>query len=441
MALIGSFCSTAFAVDSVHEKRPVLQVERWTTAKGVPVAFVRTPELPMVDVALIFKAGSAYDGDHPGIAQVVASLLDEGTERHSADQLAQALDNVGAIYGVSVTRDMTSVRLRTLTDLQFLNPALVTFAEMVSESSFTQQTLDRVRQQVLSALKEQAQSPFTLARNAFFAELYSSQPYANPVLGTKESVEKLTREDVLKFYHHFYVAKNALVVMVGNLELEQAKAVSEELTGRLALGEPAAELPKAAPTAASKRRVVDYPSQQTSILFGQVGIQPGDPDYIALLVGNHILGGSGLVSKLFKGVREDHGLAYHVSSFFSPLRLNGPFMVMLQTRNDSAWRALGLAQDIVRSYAESGPSQTDLEAAQKNLIGGFPLSLASNTDILGKVSFLEFYHLPHDFLDEYRDKIRALTPDRVKEAFARHVNPKAFVTVLLGEPKLEGASS
>jgi zinc protease len=167
--------------------------------------------------------------------------------------------------------------------------------------------------------------------------------------------------------------------------------------------------------------------------MGQVGITPTDPDYFPLLVGNYTLGGGGMVSRLFHEVREQKGLVYGIHSGFSPLLARGTFALKLQTRNEEAKNAIAITRDVVEKFIQEGPTENELSAAQKNIIGGFPLDLASNSSILGQLGRIGFYQLPLDYLDTYRDKVAAVTQAQIRAAFQKHVQIDQFVTVQVGQ--------
>ena len=177
---------------------------------------------------------------------------------------------------------------------------------------------------------------------------------------------------------------------------------------------------------------IEHPSSQVHILLGQPGIRRGDPDYFPLYVGNHILGGGGFVSRLYEEVREKRGLSYGAYSYFSPRRGLGPFTASLQTRADQQAQALQVMRETIRAFIERGPTPEELEAAQKNISGGFPLRLDSNSKILGYIAMIGFYDLPLNYLDTFIDKVNAVTIEEIRDAFKRRLHPERFVTVLVG---------
>jgi zinc protease len=179
-----------------------------------------------------------------------------------------------------------------------------------------------------------------------------------------------------------------------------------------------------------------HPSSQTHVHMGAPGMRRGDPDYFPLYVGNHVLGGGGLVSRLNEAVREQRGLSYSVNSYFSPMEQDGPYLFSLQTRNDQVEEALAVMNETLLGYLESGPTEDELTAAVNNITGGFPLLIENNSKILSYIVMIGFYGLPLDYLETFNDKVSAVTREQIMDAYRRRVHPADMVTVIVGgEPK------
>jgi len=412
--------------------KPVLNIQHWQTQKGARVYFVATPELPMVDVQVVFDAGSAREDAKFGLAQLTAGLLNEGTKTLTADQIGEQFDAVGAIYGANVNRDMTTVGFRSMVNGQYLHPALNTFISVLTTPDFNQQAVDRVKKQMLNNLQQQQQQPAEVAQKAFFKALYGDQPYAHSEDGTPETVAAFTREDVQKFYQQFYTVKNAMIVIVGDVDKTTAQQMAEQIAQPLPEGMVLAPLAMEKPTSQPVSQNINFPSQQTTIVMGQVGITPNDPDYYTLKVGNNILGGTPLTSRLFIQVREQRGLAYGATSNFTPLAARGPFVVFLQTRNEKAQEATTVTQQVVQNFVQQGPTVAEVSAAKDNIIGQFPFATASNAAITAQVMRIGFYHLPLDYLDTFRDKIKLVSLEQIRAAFNKQIQPNNFATIMVG---------
>ncbi len=410
-----------------------LNIQHWKTSNGAAVYFVRAPQLPIIDLSIAFQAGSARDDNAPGLAQMTNALLDEGSNNLDANAIAQAFDQSGAIYSNHVDRDMGVVSLRSLIQDDQLETAINTFTTVLSGANFPKDAFIRIQQQMLSALAARSQSPSAIVEDAFYQRIYGEHPYAHRVLGNSASISKITRDDVQNFYQHYYVAKNATVVIVGDVTRSHAKRIAEAIMKPLPSGSAAQPLPLAPNNKSMDIEVIHYPSEQTHIRLGEVGINWHDPDFFPLYVGNYTLGAGSLVSRLFLTVRQEHGLSYNVYSQLTPLAANGPFLVGLQTNNAKAAQAIAYTQSTIADFVKNGPTAAELKAAKQNLIGGFPLRLDSNENIAQAVMLIGFYHLPKDFLTTFQDKVAKVTQKQVKKAFEDQINLNTLVTVTVGQ--------
>ena len=185
------------------------------------------------------------------------------------------------------------------------------------------------------------------------------------------------------------------------------------------------------PVKAGKQHI-EFPSSQTHVLVGMPGTYRKDPDYFALYVGNHILGGGGLVSRLFNEVREKRGLAYGAGSSFAPMFRKGPFTISLQTRNDQTAQALEVLNKTLANFIAQGPTEDELTAAKKNITGGFAMRFDTNKELASYVSMIGFYEMPLDYLDTFQQNVGQVTAASIKETFKRRIDPLLMQTVTLG---------
>ncbi|MGR9090298.1 MAG: M16 family metallopeptidase [Gammaproteobacteria bacterium] len=409
-----------------------LEIEHWTTGNGARVYFVAAPEIPIVDVRFVFNAGSARDGDTPGIARLVGQLLTEGAGDWDANEFHDRLADTGAEFSSGALRDMAWVALRTLSDAQYLEPSLELLREVLARPRFDNDAVARRKANALVHIKREQQSPAAIADKAFYKAVYRNHPYASPLSGTETSVAALERADLVSFHTRFYVARNATIAIVGDLSRDSAAALAERLSAGLKPGEPAPALTPVAALESALDRRVEFPSIQSHVLIGQPGLKRGDPDYFPLLVGNHVLGGGGLVSILFDEVREKRGLSYSVNSHFSPMSELGPFTASLQTDNSQQDEAVAVLREELRKFVAEGPTPAALEAARQNLIGGFPLRIDSNSKIVEYLSMIGFYGLPLDYLNTFTKNVAAVTVENVRSAFKRRLDPEKMITVIVG---------
>lgn len=426
------FPASAAALDASEDPAPELAIERWHTDQGSTVLFIHSPGLPMLDVRLVFDAGSARDGDTPGLASLTSSLITEGTSRLDVEDIARGFEDQGAQLSTSSHRDMGVVNLRSLSDSEWLEPTLELFVEVLADASFPEASLFRIREQRLQGLRMQQQVPGPQVADAFQSLLYAGHPYAHPSSGTLASLPALQRSQVEQFYQQHYTAANAVIALVGDIDRGQAESIAERISDALPEGAPLEPLPRANPLAQPQSQHIEFASSQTHIWIGNQSTWRGNPDHVALHVGNHILGGGGFSSLLTEEVRQQRGLVYGISSRFAPMAAGGPFTVQLQTANENADLALNLTLSLIEDFVASGPSDEQVQRAKTNILGSFPLSIASNSDLIGQLGAIGFYDLPLDHLSEFYRQVQAVSAEDIRRAMAQHLNPDNLAVVSIG---------
>lgn len=408
------------------------EIQHWETSNGARVYFVESNQVPMVDLRIVFDAGSARDEKIPGTSIMTNGLLAEGAAGNSAQVLAEKFEAVGAQFGNGALKDMAWLSLRSLRDDQYLQPALKNLQDILLKPDFPGVAFQRELERLKISVKAKKQSPDAIAADRFFSELYGNHPYASPSEGTEESLQVLKLRDLKAFYKKYYVARNAVVSVVGQLSRDDAEKLVENLLASLPEGNAAEELPEVHPLTQAKTIYIDYPSAQSTVLMGQVGMARGDKDYLALYLANHAFGGSGFGSRLMHEVREKRGLAYSTYSYFAPMRKAGPFQIGLQTRNDQLDEAMKIIHDELNKYVEQGPGEEELQDSLKNITGGFPLRIDSNKKITEYLSVIGFYNLPLDYLNTFVSNINKQDKVSIDDALKRRLDPQKMLTVIVG---------
>ena len=406
------------------------EIAHWATDKGVQVYHVHQTELPMVDIELIFDAGSARDGKLYGLAHLVTELLAYGAGGMNADQITTAFDSIGAQYHTDTGRDTTSVRLRTLTNQ--LQKSTELLATIVSAPDFPEQMLGQVKARTLTAIRKQAQEPNTIAAIALYKALYGDHPYGHPRIGREETVSAITRADVKAFYDEYFVASNMQLSIVGDINSAQAKQLADELSNKLAIGSKPPPIPLAVQASLGNEIRIPFDSKQAHVYVAQLAIGFNDPDYFPLYVGNHILGGSGFGSRLLEEVRVKRGYAYSAWSYFVPQRMRGPFIVGFQTRIDQADDALALAHQLIAEYIKHGPSTDELKLSKQHIKGSFPLRVSSNAQISNWIRRIISEKLELDYTRTFTEKAEQVSREQIIAAFKKHIHSDKMIAVIVG---------
>jgi len=393
---------------------------------------VPTEGIPIIDIQVNFDAGSARDNENPGLAALCVHLLDQGTSNANADLIAEKFEDAGAIFNVNVDRDRTTISLRSLTDPKLLNPVIALYAELIASPIFSETNIETLRSQTLIGLKRNLQQPNTVASQAFFKALYKNHPYAEPACGTIEGVSKISKADLIQFHQQYYVAKNATITIVGGVSKEQATDIANQIAQKLPTGNPAAPLPNVAVLTEPINVNISFPTEQTHVLAGQPCAIQNDPDYFPLLVGNYILGGGMLTSRLFNEVRNERGLAYNISSAVLQLEKPAPFVIKLQTKNSQTKEAITVLQNTLSKFINEGPTEQEVLEAKQAITRSFPVEISNNEKITDVVSNMGFYQLPLDSLATYQKQVDAVTIPEIKSAFLRRINPEKLGLIIVG---------
>jgi len=409
-----------------------VQIEHWVAKSGARVVFVEAHALPIVDVSVEFAAGSAYDPlGRAGLGQLTLTLLKAGSARFSETEVDRRFADAGAQLRDHFDLDRAGFALRTLSSEAERKSAVETLADLLQSPRFASEIFEREKARAIANAAEAETQPDHIAEKRLYALMYPSHPYG--WTATPATLATIAREDVERHYRARYGAAGAAVAIVGDLSVDAARALAEQLTSRLAQGGESA-LPAPAPPAPGETVRVAHPATQSHVLLGVPALARDDPDYFPLLMGNYILGGGGFVSRLMTEVRSKHGLAYSVYSYFQPYAQRGPFQVGLQTRRDQADEALKRVQDVIAEFVALGPKEAELKAAKKSLVGGFPLRIDTNRKLLEQLAVIGFYRLPLDWLEAYPARLEAVTLDQVRGAFARRIDPKKLAIVVVGAP-------
>ncbi len=419
--------------------RAALRIQSWNLDNGARVLFVESRAIPVLDLSIEFDAGARRDPEgKAGTAALTNAMLARGvhaSENEPALSEAQILDgfaDTAAERGGGAGEDQAGATLRTLSDPEQRDASVALLARILAQPSFPADLLARDKAREIAAIKEDETKPESIASKAFWRALYGSHPYA--WYETVQSVQAITRDDLVAFHRSHYVANRAVIAMIGDIDHAEADRIAHQLTQRLPQGEPLPPLPPVKLMPPQDLRL-PHPASQAHVLLGMPALKRGDPDYFALLVGNYTLGGGGFVSRLMSEVREKRGLSYSVYSYFEPMAQPGPFQAGLQTKKGQVEEALKVVRETIRNFLQQGPTPEELAAAKDNLVGGFPLRIDNNRKILANIAAIGFYRLPLDYLDTWTANVQKVTIDDIRAAFRRKLALDKMSTIVVGAEK------
>jgi zinc protease len=407
------------------------KVEKTVVENRLTVLLSEDHSLPFVTIQLLVDAGSRKDPvGQEGLAHLTAKGLLLGTFRMKAATINEELDFMGASLNASANRDYSIITLRVLK--KDLEKGLDLFADILTAPVFPGEEVRKEADSTIAALRAAEDDPEDVVEKAFAKTLFPKEPYGHPVEGTKESVARLQREDLAKFYGEYYHPNNAILAIVGDMTMKEVKTM---LLPRLARWTPA-QIPQEAfdrsYTEEPETVKIDRNITQANVIIGQQGVSRENPDYYALSVMNYILGGGGFASRLTEVIRNKRGLAYAVDSFFDPGRYPGSFQIVLQTKNATAREAIAICRQQMEVIRKEPVSDKELKAAKKYLVGSFPMRFDTQSKLVNFLSQVEYYHLGLDYPARYPSIISGITKEQVLRVARKYLDPDKAILVIVG---------
>ena len=386
--------------------------------------------LPFVTLQLLIDSGSRRDpSGEEGLAYLTARGLLLGTSKHTVNQVNEDLDFMGASLSSSSGRDYATLSLQILK--KDLDKGFDLFMEVLTQPTFPEEEIKREVEKTLAAIQSEEDQPEGVAEKAFLKALFLNSPYGHPVEGVRESVPKLTREGIVRFYRSYYHPNNAILTVIGDITDEEMKT---KLIPRLEKW-PTGKIPELSfMTKAEKEQKtvkINRSITQANIILGHAGMSRENPDFYAITVMNYILGGGGFASRLMGEIRNKRGLAYSVSSFFDPGKFPGSFQIVLQTKNPSARDAISLSLQQMERIRKELVSEKELEGAKKYLIGSFPMRLDTQGKLANFLTQVEYYGLGLDYPERYPFLIQSITREEVLRVAEKYLHPENYVLVIV----------
>jgi zinc protease len=408
-------------------------VKRLRLRNGLAVILAESHKLPLVSVNLVLKTGSsANPKDRAGLASLTANMLDEGTKKRTASEIAKEIAQLGASLSTYATWDASSVSLSTMSEN--LDRALPVWADVLLNPVFGEEDFKRVVDNLQSSLAQRKDYPSVVAAQVFARSLWGdSHPFAWPDTGTPTSIAALGRADVKRFYDTNFAPNNAVLVVSGDITEKQIHSQIEPLLASWKVKKiPATRLPK---TSAPEKVVVVLVDKagapQSSIRIGLPGIERKNPDYYRALVTNQILGGT--FHRLTMNLRETKGWTYGISSQFDARKQGGPWIVSGElVAAHTADAALEVIKEIEKLRTED-VTDKELAEVKDEIIGAFPARFATADQLASQMAGLSVYDLPPNELETFAKKIAAVDKAQVRKTAQKYFRPDNLLVVVVGD--------
>ncbi len=416
---------------------------------GLDVVAAHLPGPPLVSLEIVSPAGAQYDAEETaGAAILTASVLDEGTARRSALEIAAAAERLGGYFATGADWDVGYLATGLLAS--HWREGLELLADVAVAPTFPQDEVERLRRQRMAEILRRSQDPAAVADDRLQLEIYRGTAYAHPLYGTEKSISRLDREDLLAFFRGHYGFAGSTLIAVGDFDPEELLLEAEGAFGAAGPPGPLGTLgtvparPEIHPVPSSgiTVHIVDRPGAQAELRLGHVGVPRTHPDFIVLAVLNSLLGGK-FTSRINLNLRETHGYTYGATSRFSARMGPGPFVVNAAVETAAAGAAAREVLHELRRIRESLVEPDELAETLGYLLGVFPYSLQTIGDVTRRLETITVHGLADDYYTRYLERIAAVTREEILEAARRHLDPERIVVVAAGpaeilEPQFAG---
>ncbi len=430
--IVAVFCSPAFTFAGEIKLPPITEK---TLDNGLEIIVIENHELPVVYFKMVMAAGSLCDPpDKEGLANFTAEMISKGTETRTAVQIAEEIDFVGGSLTGSADRDAVYINSGVL--VRHFDVALNLLSDIILNPVFSDEEIERLSKKTLSEIIQSKDNPSKVCANAFDTELFGSHPYGHPLIGTKESLEAIDRDDVIGFYDTYFRPNNSFLIIAGDIEPGEAISRVSGILGdwqRKSIP----QFHVTSPAAVEGKRVllIDKPdATQTYIRFGNFGmIRQGD-DYYSFMVMNYILGsGVSFVNRLMQQVRDEAGLTYDIRTVNEFNTLPGAFYCNTFTENDSTLRAINAALSIMKDMAENPVSDEEYKNAISFYTGYYPTTLETPSRVAREIIKVKLYDFPISYIEDFTTNIRKVKKSDILDIAKKIIDTENIVFVVVSK--------
>jgi len=414
--------------------RPIsIPTSRETTlSNGLSLVVVEDNRLPLISYRLAFRVGGAFDPPElPGLTDLLAGLLPEGTQTKTSKEIADEIARMGASLSAGATSDYTIVGASALS--QFNNPVLALMAEVILEPSFPENEVALAKQNTKESLRQQRAQPSFLASEMVSRVMFGEHPYS-VVAPTPESIDRASRDEFVRFHQSKLVPNSAVLIIVGDVHYDEILKQVEALFSTWERGEELVTNFPAPPVRTRRKAyLVDRPgSAQSNIVIANTGITRTSPDYFPMMLMHTVLGATAS-SRLFMNLREDKGYTYGAYSNLDARRTAGTFRATAEVRTPVTGDSLKEFFYELNRIRSEPVSQKEIADAKSYLTGVFPIRLETQEGLADQLVQIKMLNLPDDYLQSYRDRLQAVTIDEIQRVAEKYVKPDEAALIVVGD--------
>jgi zinc protease len=410
-----------------------IEIKRVVSPGGIEAWLVEDKSVPVVALEAAFLGGAETDPkEKPGLANLTASLLDEGAGPYDSQAYQTRIEDIASSVRFTASQDNLTADLKTLSS--HVDTAFELLRLALAEPRFDPDPVERVRSSIIVSLARKAESPNAIASRLWWKNAFEPHPYARPSEGTPEGVKAVTVEEMRRFMKE-RVARNVLTIgVVGDITAERLAPLLDTTFGKLPEKAAPLDIPETTADRGGLTLLVKKPIPQSVVSFGQPGVKREDPDWYAALIVNYVLGGGGFNSRLTTEVREKRGLAYGVYSYLAPLEHTGVLLGGVATQNSRVAESIDIIRQEWRRMRDGGPTEAELDDAKTYLTGSFPLQLDSTDRIASTLVDVQQKKLGIDYLARRNALIDGVTLADAQRVAKRLLQPDALTFVVVGSP-------
>lgn len=430
--MIRFILACAFSLTAVSASAQ-MNIQEVTSEGGIGAWLVQEDSIPFVAIDIIIDGGASLeDPAKRGVTNLMMALLEEGSADLDAREFQETLEGIAASFSFDAYDDSISISAVFLTENRA--EAVTLLRGALTDPRFDDDAIERVRAQVLSIIRADAQDPNSIASATFDAAAFGDHPYGSSLNGTAETVAALTQADLFDAHRNSLVQSRIYVGASGDISAQDLATLMDDLFGDLPMNGP--DLPPRVEFGlAGGTTIVPFDTPQSVALFGHAGIERDDDDFFAAYLLNGILGGGGIESRLMREVREERGLTYGVYTYLVPKTLAEVYLGSVASGNGTIAEAIGVIRDEWALLAAEGVSAQELEQAKTYLTGAYPLRFDGNAEIAGILASMQWTGLTPDYIINRNDFVNAVTLEEINRVASELFDPEGLHFVVVGQPE------
>lgn len=403
-----------------------------TLENGMTLYIMEDHELPLFQAFAYIRTGAIYEPeDKLGLAGLVGRVMRTGgTKQWTGDELDEELEYLAASVETAIGQDAGTASVSSLS--KDMDRAIEIFADVLMHPAFRQDKIDLAKQRTIEGIRRRNDNPGSVAYRAFRQVVYGKDsPWAREP--TIETIEGITREDMIAFHQKFYHPNNMMLGLTGDFNKDDIIAkIERAFEGWESVEIQFPDVPRAEETFTSGPYYVEKDITQSNIWIGHLGIHMLNPDWYAVRVMNRIFGVGAMTSRLGKEVRSNRGLAYAVSGAVTIGPDRGIFYAMCQTKAQTTAEAISAMMEVIEHMRTDPITDEEFNTTKERLTNSFVFEYTSSEQIVERRMWLKYYGFADDYLENYLSNIQKVTKEDVRRVAQEYMHPDRAAIVVVG---------